>query len=223
MKLFDAPRGTPYALRFFILERRGLSLDIQNVDTATLENRRSAYLKINARGTVPALQLDDGMTVITELSAAAEYLDEVAQGDYPSLFGSNAQERAETRMWFRRLDTEICQPVIEWWRDDPVNLDLFLGHRIPCPEARLTTKLRVNQALNQLENDLEGKTWLCGERFSAADILSYGLLWRVVVRGGGDWVLNPARRNVVAWWARIKERPASLQAEHVFTNGAFRN
>lgn len=218
MKLYDAPRGTPLALRLFILERRGITLEVQVLDTSLLENRRPAYLSINSRGTVPALQLDNG-TTLTEIFAIAEYLDEIATGPGLSLFGSSPEERAETRMWCRRLDYEICQPVHEWWRDDPANIDIFLGHRIPCPESRMTTKLRINVALNLIESDLEGRVWVCGERFSAADILTYGLLKKVVSSGGAEWVLHPARRNWVAWWERMEGREASKEAIKVFEPG----
>ena len=168
MKLYDAQSNHPMVIRLFILERGGLELDTQVIDVASLENRRAAYRKINPRGTVPCLVLDNG-TTLSEIGAICEYLDEVAIGGR-SLYGSDAAERAETRMWLRRMDYEIAQLVISWWRNDPATIDFYQGYRLPVPEARMIEKLAIHQALNQLDDDLDGKTWLCGERFSAADI-----------------------------------------------------
>ena len=58
---------------------------------------------------MPCLQLDDG-TVLAEVTAIAAYFDETSEG--PSLIGETPEERAETRMWNRRLDTRILEPMI---------------------------------------------------------------------------------------------------------------
>jgi glutathione S-transferase len=50
-------------------------------------------------GQMPALELEDG-TVIAEITVICEYLDETTPG--LSLIGSNARERADTRMWVRQ-------------------------------------------------------------------------------------------------------------------------
>ncbi|KAL4906395.1 hypothetical protein BDW74DRAFT_150248 [Aspergillus multicolor] len=174
MKLYDASAPKPMAVRLFILERGDLTLTTETVDIMTLQNRRPAYCAINPRGELPALQLDDSTgTVLTETTAICEYLDEVATSG-PSLFGDSPAQRAETRMWLRRMDLEICQPVIAWFRNDPAMVNFYRGHRLPTPEARVNQKVLINQALNLLDEQLVGKTWLCGERFSAADVHFYG-------------------------------------------------
>jgi glutathione S-transferase len=57
---------------------------------------------------MPALELDDG-TVIAEITAICEYLDEIKK-DTPSLIGDTPAERAATRMWTRRIDLNIVEP-----------------------------------------------------------------------------------------------------------------
>ncbi|BCS04946.1 glutathione S-transferase family protein [Aspergillus luchuensis] len=213
MKLYDSPAPNPMAVRLFILERGGLNLDVEVVDTKTLQNRRLPYRAINPRGEVPALQLDDG-TILTEVTAIYEYLDEIAAGG-TSLFGNTPEKRAETRMWLRRMDLEICQLVIAWIRNDPATIDLYKGHRIPTPEARVNQKVMINQALNMLDDQLEGKTWLCGDRFSAADVHFYGLMKLMTMRFC-DWVLLPGRENFLAYWKRLDEREASKKALQTF-------
>lgn len=213
MKLYDAPASNPMVVRLFILERGGLELDVQTIDVMTLENRGLAYRKINPRGEVPALELDGG-TILTEVTAICEYLDEVAEGG-KSLFGGTPLERAETRMWLRRMDLEIAQPVISYVRNDPDTLDFYRGHRLPIPEARLAQKFTINQFLNLLDEQLEGKEYLCGSRFSAADIHFYGLM-KSKTTGGAPWTLNPGRKNIFEYFRRMDSRDASVKAQKVF-------
>ncbi|KAI9166421.1 glutathione S-transferase domain-containing protein [Paramyrothecium foliicola] len=206
---FAAPN--PYVVRLFVLERGSLSLDVKHVDIMAMENRNLAYRRdVNPRAELPALRIGDDF-VLTEITAICEYLDEIATAG-KSLFGDTALERAETRMWLRRMDLEIAQPIIAWWRNDPETIDFYRGARLPIPEARVIGKVAIHQALNLLDDQLEGKTFLCGDRFSAADILFYGLVKPMSLTPGVEWVLNPGRKNVAAYFARIGERAASKEA-----------
>lgn len=213
MKFYDSQAPNPHVVRLFILERGGLELDVQQIDIMNLENRRLTYrTDVNPRGEVPALDVDG--FVLTEITAICEYLDEVAQGG-KSLFGNTPLERAETRMWLRRMDLEIAQPVIDWFRNDPDTIDFYKGNRTPIPEARVVQKVRINQFLNLLDDQLEGKQYLCGSRFSAADIHFYGLM-QMMVTQVAKWVLSPGRKNVVAYFERLDARKASKQALELF-------
>jgi glutathione S-transferase len=205
---YDGQAVNTMVVRLFILERGGLSLDAQTIDIMALENRKPAFRSINPRGELPALKIDD--FVLTEITAICEYLDEIAQGGQ-SLFGETPLERAETRMWLRRMDLEIAQPVIEWYRNDPATIDFYKGHRLPTPEARVNQKVVINQFLNLLDDELEGKTFLCGERFSAADVHFFGLV-DIMAKQVADWVIAPSRRNVAAYFKRMNERDASQKA-----------
>uniref|UniRef100_A0A0D2XG81 GST N-terminal domain-containing protein n=1 Tax=Fusarium oxysporum (strain Fo5176) TaxID=660025 RepID=A0A0D2XG81_FUSOF len=73
MKLYDAPASNPMVLRLFVLERGGISLDVETIDVMNMENRGLEYRKINPRGEVPALVLDNGF-VLTEVTAICEYM-----------------------------------------------------------------------------------------------------------------------------------------------------
>ncbi|KAF5621962.1 glutathione S-transferase GST [Fusarium sp. NRRL 52700] len=152
--------SNPMVVRLFVLERGGISLDIETIDVMSMENRGLEYRKINPRGEVPALVLDNGF-LLTEVTAICEYLDEIAQGGM-SLFGETPLERAETRMRLRRMDLEIAQPAISWVRNDPGTAEFYTGHRIPIPEARLAQKVTIQQYLNLLDEQLQGKKYLCG-------------------------------------------------------------
>ncbi|RKK57390.1 hypothetical protein BFJ69_g17528 [Fusarium oxysporum] len=43
MKFYDAQALNPYVVRLFVLERGGLDLDVQSIDTMNMENRRFTY------------------------------------------------------------------------------------------------------------------------------------------------------------------------------------
>jgi glutathione S-transferase len=141
MLLYDAPAPNPYVIRLFTLERKGLTLDVQSIDIMAMENRKPTYRnQVNPRGELPALRISDTF-VLTEITAICEYLDEVAIGGI-SLFGITPLQRAETRMWLRRMDLEIAQPVLDYYRNDPATIDFYKGNRIPTRLRRSTRRLR---------------------------------------------------------------------------------
>ncbi|PCD32724.1 hypothetical protein AU210_008966 [Fusarium oxysporum f. sp. radicis-cucumerinum] len=185
MKLYDATASNPMVLRLFVLERGGINLDVETIDVMNMENRGLEYRKINPRGEVPALVLDNGF-VLTEVTAICE-----------------------------RMDLEIAQPVISWVRNDPDTADFDIGHQIPIPEARLAQKVTIQQYLNLLDEQLEGKKCLCGERFSAANIHFHSLM-KGKTTGMAPWILHPGRKNVVRYLERMDAREASKKALEVF-------
>ncbi|RBA18791.1 hypothetical protein FPRO05_10439 [Fusarium proliferatum] len=185
--------SNPMVVRLFVLERGGISLDVETIDVMNMENRGLENRKINPRG---------------------EYLDEIAQGG-KSLFCETPIERAETRLWLRRMDLEIAQPIISWVRNDPGTADFDIGHRIPIPEARLAQNATIQHYLNLLDEQLEGKKYLCVERFSAADIHFYSLM-KGKTTGMAPWILHPGRKNVVSYFERMDAREASKKALEVF-------
>jgi glutathione S-transferase len=107
MKLHNSIGPNPHVVRMFAAER-GIDLDKVEVDILAAENRQEAYLAKNPAGQLPCLELDDG-TVISEITAICEYLDETAGGE--PLMGSTPEEKAVSRMWTRRIDLGICEPL----------------------------------------------------------------------------------------------------------------
>ena len=96
MKLYDSFGPNPQVVRMFILERGGLALEIEPINILNLENRNASFINnVNSRGEIPALESNG--SVITEITAICEFLDEVAVSG-KSLIGDSAEERAQTRM-----------------------------------------------------------------------------------------------------------------------------
>ena len=71
--------------------------------------------------------------MLAEITAICEYVDEKKK-DTPSLIGDTPEERAETRMWTRRIDLNIVEPALNGFRFAE-GLKLF-ENRVRCiPEA----------------------------------------------------------------------------------------
>ncbi|CAH9017850.1 glutathione S-transferase family protein [Candidatus Nitrosacidococcus sp. I8] len=167
MLVLDAISPAPRCLRMFLLEKN-IQLDSQFIDVITGENRETEYLSINPAGQTPSLQLDDG-SYITESLAIAEYLEELYP--QPVLIGNNPKERAETRMWWRRVELNITEFIHNAFHYSE-GLNRFKS-RIPVvPEAAPGLKMVAQDRIQWLDSMMHG-LYLCGDRFSAADIWLY--------------------------------------------------
>ena len=112
MKLLSSFGPNPRMVRMFCIEK---GIDIETVEHDLLggENRAAAYTAKNPGGQMPALELDDG-SVIGETVAVCEYLEEKNPSN--PLIGSSAEERAETRMWVRRVELNITENMYNGFR-----------------------------------------------------------------------------------------------------------
>jgi glutathione S-transferase len=104
VKLYDSIGPNPRIVRIFMAEK-GIEMPKQTVDLRGGENRQAEHLKRNPHGQMPALELDDG-SYLSEITAICEYLEEIKPT--PAMIGSTPEERAECRMWTRRVDLNIC-------------------------------------------------------------------------------------------------------------------
>ena len=171
MKYYTSIGPNPRVVSLFMAER-DIKPEIVKIDLRNAENRGEVFLRINPTGTVPALELDDG-TVIAEVTAMCEYLDEVTPG--PSLIGNTALERAETRMWTRRIDLNIAEPMTNGYRFGE-GLAMFQTRLRCIPEASDGLKATAREKMAWLDGQMVGRSWICGERFTLADIFLFAFL-----------------------------------------------
>ncbi|MBI1238986.1 MAG: glutathione S-transferase [Alphaproteobacteria bacterium] len=201
MKLINSIGPNPHVVRMFIAEK-GLKIPTQDIDLMKGENRQAGHLARNPAGQSPALELDDG-TYLSEITAICEYLEELHPK--PSLFGTTPKERAETRMWARRADLNILEPLANGFRYAE-GLPLF-QNRIPCvPEAAPGLKRVAQDRELWFDKMMAGRQWICGDRFSYADILLFCFL------GFGQTVgqaINPEAKWLLGWFDRVKARPSA--------------
>jgi glutathione S-transferase len=201
MKLHVSIGPNPRVVKMFAAEK-GLSLDVVSVDLMGGENRREPYnTQVNRAGQTPALELDDG-TCLTEITAICEYLEE--RHPTPPLIGATPEERAQTRMWTRRVDLKVCEPMANGFRYAE-GLKLFESRMRVLPEAAEGLKAVARDGLQWLEGEFKGP-WIVGERFTLADVLLFSF---VDFGGQVGQPLDPALGKLTDWFGRVKARPSA--------------
>jgi glutathione S-transferase len=179
-----------------------LGLDYEHVaqpyqDGAT---RTPAFLALNPNGHIPVV--DDGGVLVWESMACALYLAERFKGDAKtSLAAQNHAEQADILRWSFWTVTECEKDALT-----------FLMHRIAMPEARRKPELaaqaeqRLAPALRVLEQHLQTRSYIAGERFSVADICVASVLaW---VQRAETMAQCP---RLADWLQRCLARPAQMQ------------
>ena len=205
MKLISSFGPNPRMVRMFLAEK-GVELPVEELDLLGAENRGEAYLSKNPGGQMPALELDDG-TVIAETVAICEYLEE--KHPSPSFFGSTAEERAETRMWMRRIEMQITEHMYNGFRFSE-GLDLFRDRMVCIPEAADGLKAKAKERHEWLDALLEGKEYITG-KFSAVDMVLYCCM--DFCKDVGQPV-NRDLKNLSAWYDRVGSRPSAAASLH---------
>lgn len=202
MKLYNSVGPNPHVVRMFAAEK-GIDLALEDVDIMGGVNRQEDYLKLNPAGQLPCLELDDG-TRIAEITAICEYLDEV--GDGPSLIGETAAERGVTRMWTRRVDLNICEPLANGFRYSE-GLPIFKDRMITIPEAAEGLKSIARDKLAWLNGLMDdGRSFVAGDKITLADVLLYCML------AFGNQVGQPFDESLSAvkpWFDRMSSRASA--------------
>ena len=201
MKFYNSIGPNPRVVRMFLAEK-GIEIPKVEVDLMKGENRADEHLKRNPHGQMPCLELDDGR-YLSEVTAICEYIEDTHPK--PALIGATPEEKAEARMWTRRVDLNICEPLANGFRfgeGEP----FFKNRIVTVPEASAGLKKVAQDRVRWLDGQIAGKAYLCGARFTLADILLFCFLDFGATVGQP---LNPDNRNVAAWFARVKERPSA--------------
>lgn len=178
------------------LEECGAQFELKPVALAKGEQRSPDYLKINPRGKVPALRLEDG-SVLTENTAILSYLG--LRFPEKGLLPKDAAAAAR------------CISMMAWLSNTvhPAFTHIFRPERFCEEEAaqgavKAAGKKNFWAALQEIDGIVAGKTWMQGDAFTACD--PYAL----VFYGWGKRIELPVKdlANYTAWKHRMLERPA---------------
>ena len=173
-----------------VAREAGHTFDLEKVD---IPNKTTAgggdYWKINPKGYVPALMLDNG-EVLTEVGVICQYLadQKPASGLVPE-FGTIARYRQMEALNFAA--TEIHKQIGA----------LFNPKMTPeMKEVQIGT---IERRFNALEKMLDGKEYIMGDQFSAADAYLFTVLnWTTMHQiDVSKWP------NIKAYMDRIGGRP----------------
>jgi glutathione S-transferase len=207
LKLYESS-GSPNARRVRIfLAEKGICIARVPVDLGAGEQHSQAYIRINPRGVVPTLVLEDG-TAIGEVPAILRYLEETNPNT--PLLGTSPKDKALVTMWERRMELEGFAAVMETVRNNAAGLKgrAIAGphgyEQIPALVAR--GRQRVADFYGDLEARLSEVPFVAGDRFSVADITA------IVTIDFATQALNlPIPEHHAAaqlWYKQIANRPS---------------
>ena len=180
---------------YWMLEELGVPYESHSIDFRQGEHLSPEYLAINPAGKVPALK--DGDTNLFESAAILTYLAEKydEKGFIPQL---GTRERNEFFQWMFYCMAELEQPL---WTNAKHKFALPKEWRVP--EVRETASFEWKRACKVVAQSMDGKQFLVGDRFTAADILvGQTLMW-------GQFIQFDHEKPILdEYVARLKKREA---------------
>lgn len=174
MKLHSSLGPNPRLVRMFLAEKglvEGKDFERLHYDIISGENRSDElYLEKNPLGTIPTLELDDGLC-LTESTAICEYLEE--QYSDPPLLGATAKERAVIRRWIRLIDQEIIVPMTMGFRATTGRPMFEPRVRVVSESAGAELTEYANASWQWLDGQLGDKDHIAAGRMSLACLMIY--------------------------------------------------
>lgn len=209
MKIHDIP-GFPNPLRIRIaLAEKGLADQVTfvKVDVPAAENRQDDFLALNPTGTVPVLELDDGLC-IAECTAITEYLDNL-DGD-PVLTGRTPREKGVIHMMQKRAETQLIDAVGDYFHHATPGLSPALqAYKSPDWQGRADWGRRQGDkaiaGMRYFDKVLRDRPYVAGDAFSMADIT---VLEGLVFAGFAQLAVPEDCTALIAWNQRLQERPS---------------
>jgi len=194
MKLFYTP-GACSLSPHIALREAGLPFTLHKVDLGTKKvDADGDFTKVNGKGYVPALELGDGQ-VLTEGPAIVQYIadQKPASGIAPA---AGTMERYKLQEWLNFITSELHKSMGSMF--NPAQ----------TPEWKEAVKATLSKRLDWLAKQLEGRSYLMGDRFTVADGYLFTVLgWAKMVGFDlGKWPI------VQQYMARIGARPKVVEA-----------
>ena len=155
------------------------------------------YLAVNPMGKVPAIKHGD--VVVTECAAICAYLADA----FPDKgLAPNPAHRGDYYRWLFFGAGPLEQAVT----------NKALGFVVPEGKSMMAGYGSFDAAMDGLEAAVAGKSYVAGDRFSAADVYVGSQIGWGLAFGSID-----KRPAFEAYWAGISERPAYLKAKAIDT------
>jgi glutathione S-transferase len=190
----DPVSGNCYKIRL-VAAHVGLPIERRFYDIRKGETRTPAFLgTVNANGRIPVLQIGDRF--LPESGAACWYL---AEGS--DLIPDDRFARADMLRWmfFEQYNHEPNVATLRFWLSLIGEAGLSEAQKAQVPAKRAAG----DQALALMDEQLAGRAFLLGDRFSLADIALYAYT-HVAGEGGFELAKYPA---VLRWLDRVAASP----------------
>ncbi len=194
MKLYIAPGACSLAPHIALRET-GSTFDLEQVDLATKKTKGGDdYLKVNPKGQVPALQLDN-RELLTEVPVLLQYIaDQKPNAGLVPAAGT--MDRYRVQEWLNFITAELHKTLGPFFR--------------PTTPEDYKKILKDNLAnkLTLLDRHLAGRQYLMGDRFTVADAYCFTVVnWTNFLKID----LSPWP-NVQAYMGRVAARPKVQEA-----------
>jgi glutathione S-transferase len=194
MKLYLSPGACSLSPHIALLEA-GLTFTTEKVDLRKKLTASGAdYTAINPKGSVPALELDDG-SVLTEGPAIVQYIAHQAP-DKQLMPAAGTPDHYKEIEWLNFIGTELHKNF------GP------LFNPASSEDVKTGARALLAKRFGYVAGQLDGRDYLVGGRFSVADGYLFTVAnWASVVR----FDLSPWP-SLQAFQERIAARPAVRQA-----------
>jgi glutathione S-transferase len=194
MKLYFAP-GACSLSPHIVLRESGAKFDMEQVDLREKKTKKGDdYLKINPKGQVPLLELDDG-TLISEGPAIVQYIADKNPGA-GLIPPAGSIDRYHLQGWLTHIGTELHKTYGPCFR--PTTPD----------EYKKISKETLKAKYKGIDKALEGKQYLMGDKMSVADAYLYTVTrWAPRI----EFDLSPFP-NVQRFMEHMNQRPKVQEA-----------
>jgi glutathione S-transferase len=184
----------------WLLEELGVPYEIVPVEFKPDVLKSPAHLALHPLGLLPVVETD-GVRFF-ESGAHVQYLNEkYGQNRLEPAIGTS--ERATYLQWFHFGEASLAQWVSQ-----------IVRQRFGTPAEQQSSAIledaraRMAQAIGVVDRALAGRRYICGDHFTAADIMvSYGIVMAKVTRE-----LPEQFGEVAGYLDRLKQRPAYARA-----------
>ncbi len=194
MKLYYSP-GACSLSPHIVLRESGLKFDVEQVDLKEKKTKSGGdFNKVNPKGYVPTLELDDGQ-ILTEGTAIVQYIaDKAPNAKLAPPNGS--MERYRAQEWLNFIATELHK-----------GFGPLFNPNMP-KEAKDAALQRLEMRFGYLDKHFATNQYVTGNAFSVADAYAFTVLsWTGFVKIDlGRWP------NVKTYYDRIAARPKVQEA-----------
>lgn len=165
MKLFYAP-GTCALAPHIVLEWIGVPYELEKVTLGDPE-----YLKVNPMGKVPAL-IDGNSSVMTQADAILKYIahkhPEAQLGDNGTL-----QDEFELNQWLAFFTGDVHPAFFPFFRSGRYTIS---QDEKDLQAVKAASYLLIDKVFMHLEQHLEGKNYVVGDRRTIVDPYAFSML-----------------------------------------------
>lgn len=190
MKLYYSP-GACSLSPHIVANEAGIPLELVKVDLKThkLESGED-YYKINPKGYVPALQLDDGR-LLSEGPAIVQYLGDLKPES--KLIPQAGFDRYKVVEWLAFISGEIHK-----------NFSALFGDA--SDDVKADAKAKIVKRFDYVNGELSGKQFLTGDTFTVADAYLF------VMTTWAHHMKIALPENLCKFFQHVSQRPAVFAA-----------